>query len=66
VATEHTADDDLELYALARLPESSAVGLEEHLLVCAQCRDRLVVWDEYVAAMREASRQITHRAGCGA
>jgi len=52
-------DDDLELYALARMPESAAAVIEEHLLVCGNCRDRLAGWDEYIAAMRAAMEKFT-------
>lgn len=54
MAAPHISDDDLELLALDRLPESAAAPIEEHLLVCTQCRERLVGWDEYVGAMRAA------------
>jgi anti-sigma factor RsiW len=47
-------DDDLELYALDRMAEVDAAPVEEHLLVCEECRARLVEWDEYVRAMRAA------------
>jgi anti-sigma factor RsiW len=50
-------DDDLELLALDRLPEAAAAPAEEHLLVCAECRERLAGWDEWVRAMRAASTQ---------
>ena len=52
----HPTDDDLELYALDRLAEAAAAPVEEHLLVCAPCRERLAGWDEYVSAMRTAMR----------
>jgi anti-sigma factor RsiW len=54
MAASHIQDDDLELYALDRLPEPDAAPVEEHLLVCGACRERLTEWDEYVAAMRAA------------
>ena len=44
-------DGDLELYALDRLAEPDAAPVEEHLLVCEECRERLVAWDDYVAAI---------------
>jgi anti-sigma factor RsiW len=54
MAAPHITDEDLELYALDRLAEAAAAPVEEHLLVCAECRDRLVEWDEYIRAMRAA------------
>jgi predicted anti-sigma-YlaC factor YlaD len=32
--------------------------LEEHLLICSECRDHLKATDEYVAAMRSAAAKI--------
>ena len=51
-AGHHISDGDLELYALHRLIDAAHV--EEHLLVCEECRARLAAWDEYVRAMRTA------------
>ena len=55
VSVEHVGDDDLDQYALRTLPESACAALEEHLLICQSCRDRLQTTDEYVAAMRSAA-----------
>ena len=52
--TRHISDDDLELHALGRLAEADAAPVEEHLLVCAECRTRLAGWDAYIGAIREA------------
>ena len=38
------------------LPEGQLAVIEEHLLICEVCQDRLQELDEYVAAMREALR----------
>jgi hypothetical protein len=40
-ATGHLSDGSLEQYSLDRLPESRLAVVEEHLLVCDQCRARL-------------------------
>jgi predicted anti-sigma-YlaC factor YlaD len=32
--------------------------VEEHMLVCSECRDRLQSMDEYVAAMRSVAKTI--------
>lgn len=50
----HPSEDALELYALRRLAEGDEAPLEEHLLICEKCRNRLEEMDEYVAALREA------------
>lgn len=54
MAAIHIDDDALEAYSLGRLADADAAPVEEHLLVCAECRDRLAEWDEYVRAMRSA------------
>lgn len=54
---QHPSEDALDEYALGRLPEGQAAELEEHLLVCALCQDRLQEADEFIAVMREAARQ---------
>lgn len=50
----HETEEQLELYALGRLTEAEAAGVEEHLLVCAACRDRLDEAEAFALAMREA------------
>jgi anti-sigma factor RsiW len=55
---EHIGEDDLEQYAMQTLPESACLTLEEHLLICPECRERLTAMDEYLAAMRSAAKQI--------
>ena len=52
---EHTSEDDLERYVVQTLTESAAATLEEHLLICSECRDRLVDAEEYVAALQAAA-----------
>jgi hypothetical protein len=41
VAQGHLSDGSLEEYSLDGLPEASLAAVEEHLLVCNQCRARL-------------------------
>lgn len=55
---KHVAEDDLENYVMRTLPESACAALEEHLLMCSDCRDRLEPTDEYVAAMKAAAAKI--------
>jgi anti-sigma factor RsiW len=54
----HIIEDDLEWYAMRTLPDAELDRLEEHLLVCADCRDRLTRTDVLVAAMRSAAAKI--------
>ncbi len=44
----HIAGVLVEAYVLGRLPEAEVAGIEEHLIVCAECRGRLIGWGEYV------------------
>jgi uncharacterized CHY-type Zn-finger protein len=55
---EHAADDTLERYAMRTLPAPEVESLEEHLLICGGCRDRLTAADEYVSATRAAAAKI--------
>jgi hypothetical protein len=50
----HGTDDHLELYALDRLPDSDMTGLEEHLMICATCRDRLDEIGGFALGMRDS------------
>ena len=56
-ATLHQSDELLELYALGRLPDSDSAPLEEHLLVCELCRERLDQVEAYALALRSAIAQ---------
>ncbi len=55
---EHVSEDDLERYAMRSLPAPESDHLEEHLLICSECHNRLKATDEYVAAMRSAAGKI--------
>jgi len=48
-------DDLLDLYALGRLPDADTAEVEEHLLLCETCRDRLSETDRFIAALRCAA-----------
>ena len=50
----HISEEMLERYALKQLSEAHLESLEEHLLICPQCQDRLDAVDEYIATMRLA------------
>ena len=62
---EHPSEDTLEEYAFGRLAEQDAAPLEEHLLLCAGCQDRLGELDEYIRLMKTAAalepRRVTAR-----
>jgi hypothetical protein len=48
----HLPDERLELYALGRLAGSENMEIEEHLLVCTSCRDRLDETEAYLVTIR--------------
>ena len=54
----HATEDGLERYSMGRLPEAEAEVLEEHLLVCAVCQERLTEADQYVCAVRAAASKL--------
>lgn len=52
--TFHGTDDQLENYALGRLPDSELPAIEEHLMVCTGCRERVDQMEEFAIGMRDA------------
>jgi anti-sigma factor RsiW len=52
MSTEHPSEDVIDRYAMGLLDEASAAEVEEHLLGCVRCQNRLVDTDEFVAAFR--------------
>lgn len=52
----HPEEETLERYALGRLDEPELGEVEEHLLICAPCQDRLDEATAYVSLMREATK----------
>jgi len=56
----HADDESLEQYSKGSLAEPALAELEEHLLVCSHCRERLEAIDSYVAAMRGAAAKLEH------
>jgi hypothetical protein len=50
----HGTEDQLEQYALGRLPGSDLPLLEQHLTICAACRERLDRIEDFALGMREA------------
>jgi hypothetical protein len=55
---QHVTDDTLERYAMQTLPEPEVGPLEQHLLICGECRERLDAEIEFVVAMRGAAAKI--------
>jgi hypothetical protein len=50
---EHPSDDLLELHSVRRLSDSEIAPLEEHLLACEECQNRLEVMDSDMALIRD-------------
>jgi predicted anti-sigma-YlaC factor YlaD len=65
MSQSHAAEDVLEQYAMDKLSEAEDVRLEEHLLVCSECRQRLEFLDEFVRSIRSAARSTSQAAGAG-
>ena len=57
----HAIDEVLESYAMGTLAEPSLAELEEHLIICAHCRERLTETGAYVRAMRGAANDLEQR-----
>ena len=51
----HPDESQLEAYSLRRISEPEVVSLEEHLLICEACRQRLSESEDYVRSMQRAS-----------
>ncbi|HXP86719.1 MAG TPA: hypothetical protein VN841_18455 [Bryobacteraceae bacterium] len=54
----HPAEDVLDEYAFRRLGEAEAAPLEEHLLVCETCQERLHQIDDFVLVMKQAAPEL--------
>jgi hypothetical protein len=50
----HPEEDVLEQYAMGKLNEPIVESIEDHVLVCASCQDRLDFTETYVSSMRSA------------
>jgi hypothetical protein len=51
--TLHLSEDEIEQYAMGKLPEIKINQAEEHLLICQQCRDELELLGLIIAGLRE-------------
>lgn len=59
----HALDEVLERYLFKQLPHDEASDLEDHLLLCDSCRQRLQDTEEFVAATRIAARRLESKPG---
>lgn len=53
----HPDEDTLEAYAMGKLGETESQRVEEHLLLCADCGDRLAELDAFLATLREVAQE---------
>jgi hypothetical protein len=51
----HLDDSQIESFCLGKIPAPELADLEEHLLTCESCQQRVTDGDEYVRSMRNAS-----------
>ncbi len=52
----HPGDEEIEQYCLGgTLAEDELAAIEEHVLVCTACQDRIRQNDDYIKAMRSAA-----------
>jgi anti-sigma factor RsiW len=63
--SHHLTEDLLEQYVLAKLPESDLEPVEEHLLTCQDCRDRLIDVERFVTTIQAAARKLESSEGTG-
>jgi len=54
----HPGEDALECYSLGILSEPETGPIEEHLLICTDCQQRLRDTDEYTRAVRTAAAKL--------
>jgi len=50
----HVSSETLEEYLLGRLAGAQLAGVEEHLLLCGDCRALCIQVEEKIKAIREA------------
>ncbi len=54
----HAPDEWLERYSMRRLTEEESESLEDHLMFCQWCQNKLVAIESYLFVARHASRQV--------
>ena len=53
----HINEEEIEQYSLGTVPKEQLTSLEEHLLICETCQNRVHDADRYTAAMRIAAEE---------
>jgi len=54
----HPNDEVIERYALGKLAEPELGEVEEHVLICERCQERVIEAEEFAAVMREAAANV--------
>jgi hypothetical protein len=54
----HLDEEEIERYSLGHIAASELDRLEEHLLLCASCQERVEASDLFTGCMREAAAQV--------
>jgi len=55
----HPSEDVLEAYAMGKLSDQDSGPLEEHLLICLACQNRLETLDEFVRVAKAATESMS-------
>lgn len=58
----HPSDEALERFLLNQLQEQEADWVEEHMLVCGQCLDRVQILEEEIADLKRALQETAAQA----
>lgn len=58
---QHCSDASLERYAFGNLPSEDVDRVDEHLLICETCREKLDATERYARAMRNAAARLRGR-----
>jgi len=61
----HASEDALEQYAIGKMSEGEVAPVEEHLLVCPHCCERVAWLDDFVESIRSAARATSRVAATG-
>jgi hypothetical protein len=62
-AHRHMDSEEAERYLMGDSPDREAAGLEEHLLICEGCRERICETDLYLSAIWGAAEELRGRPG---
>jgi hypothetical protein len=55
--SNHVEEERLEEYSMGCLPETETAQVEEHILICESCQDKLDHLDSFVRSMRHAGKR---------